>query len=104
MMNRYSHFFEPQKAKQSLSNTALSFVELMRKGKASVEYYAPVGVDLQKPHDQDEIYVIISGTGFFDLDGVKTPFKPADLIFVEAGVAHKFENFSDDFSTWVIFF
>jgi uncharacterized RmlC-like cupin family protein len=27
-----------------------------------------------------------------------------DVLFVRAGVKHKFENFSDDFATWVIFY
>ena len=26
------------------------------------------------------------------------------LIFVPAGIEHRFENFTDDFSTWVIFY
>tara|TARA_R110002073_G_scaffold49320_2_gene131727 strand:- start:169 stop:279 length:111 start_codon:yes stop_codon:yes gene_type:complete len=25
------------------------------------------------------------------------------MIFVEAGAEHRFENFSEDFSTWVVF-
>jgi len=26
------------------------------------------------------------------------------MLFVPAGVEHRFENFSDDFATWVIFY
>ncbi len=29
---------------------------------------------------------------------------PGDAFFVAAGVAHKFENFSSDFATWVVFY
>jgi hypothetical protein len=32
-------------------------------GSMSVEYYAPVGSDLQTPQEQDEIYFINNGTG-----------------------------------------
>ena len=32
------------------------------------------------------------------------PFNAGDLLFVPAGVVHRFEDFSDDFSTWVIFY
>lgn len=80
------------------------FIELFRKGDASIELYAPKDLDLQTPHLQDEVYVIISGTGIFNLEGERCPFKPNDLIYVPAGKEHRFENFTKDFQTWVLFF
>jgi hypothetical protein len=32
---------------------------LFRHGSLEVEFYRPEGVDLQQPHDRDEIYVVI---------------------------------------------
>jgi quercetin dioxygenase-like cupin family protein len=32
------------------------------------------------------------------------PFKEKDVLFVPAGVEHRFDNFTDDFMTWVIFY
>ena len=77
---------------------------LFEHGSANVEIYAPKGHDPQQPHDQDELYVIVSGTGEFLNGDERHPFKPGDLMFVPAGVVHRFENFTDDFSTWVIFY
>ena len=34
---------------------------------------------------------------------MRAAFGPGDLIFVEAGAAHRFEAFEEDFATWVIF-
>ena len=65
--------------------------------------YAPKSRDAQEPHDQDELYVVISGTGSFAKGGETRPFKPGDAIFVEAGAEHAFTDFSPDFATWVIF-
>ena len=65
--------------------------------------YAPKSRDAQEPHDQDELYVVISGTGRFAEGGETRPFKPGDAIFVEAGAEHAFTDFSPDFATWVIF-
>jgi uncharacterized RmlC-like cupin family protein len=31
-------------------------------------------------------------------------FGPGDFLFVPAGIEHRFVNFTDDFSTWVIFY
>ena len=47
------------------------FTELFRHGTLSIEVYKPVKEDLQKPHEQDEIYVVISGSGDFYCDGKK---------------------------------
>ena len=65
--------------------------------------YAPRGTDPQGPHKQDELYIILTGTGSFSKNGEERVFHPQDAIFVEAGAEHKFFDFSDDFSAWVIF-
>ena len=70
----------------------------------SVEVYAPKGVDLQQPHKQDELYFIHSGTGTIDINGQKFDAAAGDAFFVAAGVEHRFQNFSDDFVTWVVFY
>ena len=31
-------------------------------------------------------------------------FGPGDLLFVPAGVEHRFEEFSDDLAVWVVFY
>jgi mannose-6-phosphate isomerase-like protein (cupin superfamily) len=80
------------------------FVKLMEHGSMSVEIYRPVEIDRQTSHLQDELYVIISGTGDFVNNGRRSAFGPGDMLFVPAGVEHCFENFSNDFATWVIFY
>ena len=82
----------------------IRFLEMMRHGSMSVEWYAPEGVDTQQPHEQDELYVVVSGSGLF-LNGAETyPFGPGDVLFVPAGVVHRFFDFTVDFGTWVIFY
>src|SRR6185312_9405184 len=80
------------------------FLKVMEHGSMSVEIYRPVKTDLQSPHVQDELYIIISGSGDFLNNGKRVTFQPGDVLFVSAGVDHRFENFTDDFATWVIFY
>jgi mannose-6-phosphate isomerase-like protein (cupin superfamily) len=80
------------------------FEKVMEHGSMSVEIYRPVHVDLQSPHKRDELYVIISGSGEFVNDGKRAPFSAGDVLFAAAGIEHRFENFTDDFVTWVIFY
>jgi mannose-6-phosphate isomerase-like protein (cupin superfamily) len=79
------------------------FVELFRRGPLSVELFAPRGVDTQKPHAQDELYIVARGSGEFVNGPRRHPFGPGDVMFVPAGIVHRFENFSDDFLVWVVF-
>mgnify|MGYP003552625053 CR=1 FL=1 len=75
----------------------------LRHGTMRAGLYAPKGSDDQTPHDQDEIYVIQAGQGIFVRDGERSAFVPGDLIFVDARTPHHFEDFSDDFACWVVF-
>ena len=68
-----------------------------------VGLYAPRGRDMQGPHRQDELYLVARGAGTFTKNGQTRTFAAGDVLFVEAGVEHRFERFSDDFATWVVF-
>jgi mannose-6-phosphate isomerase-like protein (cupin superfamily) len=77
---------------------------LFERGSLLVRFYAPEGVDQQAPHDQDEAYVVVSGEGWFVTEGERVRFEPGAVLFAAAGVEHRFENFTDDFATWVLFY
>jgi mannose-6-phosphate isomerase-like protein (cupin superfamily) len=80
------------------------FVTVMAGGTMSVEVFTPKGTDIQQPHKQDELYFIHSGTAELIINGQRFEAAAGDAFFVAAGVAHHFENFSDDFVTWVVFY
>jgi mannose-6-phosphate isomerase-like protein (cupin superfamily) len=80
------------------------FAELFRHGSLSIEIYAPRGRDPQSPHTLDEVYVVVQGSGRFRNGGERHPFGPGDVLFVAAGVEHRFEDFTDDLVLWVIFY
>ncbi len=88
-------------------------------GTMELRWFAPKQVDPQTPHDRDELYIVVSGTGMFmraveshPLDDTalpiqgedRVPFGPGDALFVAAGTVHRFEDFSDDFATWIVFY
>ena len=75
----------------------------IRHGTMRVGLYVPQIVDEQQPHTQDELYIIASGTGWLIKGEERIAFQAEDVLFVEAHIEHRFEGFSDDFATWVIF-
>ena len=80
------------------------FMDVFVHGSLEVEIYKPSKVDLQKPHTRDEVYVVISGSGQFTKGEVRHPFQVGEVLFVPAGVEHRFEDFTEDFATWVFFY
>ena len=91
-------------ALEQLQESKNVFMEVFKHGTLSVEIYRPEKKDYQQPHDRDEVYVVISGSGVFLNDQVRTPFEPGTFLFVPAGIEHRFESFTEDFATWVIFY
>jgi mannose-6-phosphate isomerase-like protein (cupin superfamily) len=81
-----------------------AFALLFEHGSLQVEIYAPRGTDLQKPHTRDELYVVVSGSGWFVVEGQRIRFSPGDALFAEAGEVHRFEDFSDNLVVWVMFY
>lgn len=73
-------------------------------GDLEIEYYKPDKVDKQQAHDRDELYIVISGSGKYLREGKTYEFKPHDVLFAKAGERHRFESFSEDFATWVVFY
>ncbi len=80
------------------------YVELFQHGTLSVELYAPRGHDPQTPHTRDEVYVVVEGAGWFQNGTERHRFGPGDVLFVPAGLPHRFEEFSDDLAVWVFFY
>ena len=88
----------------ALSGAGETYTKLFAQPALDITLYKPDRIDPQTPHLRDEIYVIATGSGTFIQAGEGRPFGPGDLLFVPKGVPHRFENFTSDFSTWVIFF
>lgn len=80
------------------------YAVLLEHGTLEIGFYKPDNVDNQQPHDRDEVYVVQSGSGTFLCGDTRQPFEAGEALFVPAGKVHRFEQFSNDFSAWVIFY
>ena len=80
------------------------FAPVFEHGSLLVEIYAPRGRDPQQRHTRDEVYVVVTGSGEYVCGDARTKCGPNDLLFAAAGFEHRFENFTNDFAVWVIFY
>jgi mannose-6-phosphate isomerase-like protein (cupin superfamily) len=72
-------------------------------GTMSVIVFTPRGRDYQTSHDQDELYIVMKGSGILMIEDTPCPFTEGDVLFVPATKQHGFAEFSQDLITWAIF-
>jgi mannose-6-phosphate isomerase-like protein (cupin superfamily) len=58
--------------------------------------------DRQQPHEDDEVYIVLEGSGVLEVGGEQVPVKEGTAVFVEAGADHRFTAY-EHLSTLVIF-
>ncbi len=78
-------------------------IEASNHGSMSLILFSPKVTDYQTAHDQDELYIVVKGSGVLLKKGERYKFTEGDALFVPAGMDHHFENFSDDLTLWAIF-
>lgn len=79
-------------------------VEPFEKGNVKLVFFAPREIDFQTFHEEDEFYFIVRGSGELIIEDEVFSCSVGDAFFVPALRNHRFENFTDDFATWAIFF
>lgn len=79
-------------------------IECFRQGNVSLIFFAPKDTDYQTFHEEDEFYFIVSGKGELIIDAERFLCKIGDAFFVPKLVEHHFENFTEDFAMWAVFF
>ncbi len=58
--------------------------------------------DRQQPHDYDEVYVVLEGSGVLEVEGERTPLREGEALFVPAGADHRFTAY-EQLALFVIF-
>jgi mannose-6-phosphate isomerase-like protein (cupin superfamily) len=76
---------------------------MLEHGTMSVIVFAPRGRDYQTKHAQDELYIVVKGSGTLMIADKPHAFGEGDVLFVPAEVQHRFVDFTDDLTTWAIF-
>ena len=109
LRTKRAHFTVPVALQRLAETKDARFITLFEHGSLQVEMYVPRGengelVDPQSAHTRDELYVVASGIGFFFNGATREPVQAGDLLFVPADVPHRFEEFTENFATWVMFY
>ena len=67
-------------------------------------YVLPAGQpDPQRPHTEDEVYYVLSGSGVITVDAEEQPVTGGSMVYVGEGVDHRFHSITADLTILVVF-
>jgi mannose-6-phosphate isomerase-like protein (cupin superfamily) len=95
--------FDDMVARQAASGRL--YLEFQRSTDLSTGLYVlPAGgTDPQQPHTEDEIYVVMSGRATIRVGAEDRPVRPGSIVFVTAGVGHRFHSIEEELRLLVAF-
>jgi mannose-6-phosphate isomerase-like protein (cupin superfamily) len=81
------------------------YLEFLRVDSLSAGLYVlPTGgVDRQQPHTEDEVYYVASGRGAIAVAGESRSVAAGSVVFVKAGVEHRFHSIEEELAILVFF-
>lgn len=109
------HFFRLPELREEHAAAGKRYLEFLRVSSLSTGLYIlpAEGEDPQTPHEQDEIYYVVSGRARMKItreEGVAAGMTSEDrlvtagsLIFVEAGTQHRFHSIEEELVVLVVF-
>ena len=71
--------------------------------RAGLYVLPPDAEDLQRPHADDEIYYVLEGEGWFRIGGQTLHAVPGAVLYVPAGLDHRFERITNTLRLLVVF-
>lgn len=97
--------FDLYKLKEKVQGAEPRFVEFLRSEQLSCAMYRlPAGAkDMQAPHLEDEVYIVIEGRARLLIDGVEQEVVPGVVLFVGATTEHSFFDISEDLTLLAVF-
>lgn len=76
---------------------------VLHRGTLDIKLNALLPPNENAKHAQDELYVVVAGRGVFVHGGARDRIEPGDVLFVAAGVEHRFEEFAE-LTVWRIYY
>jgi mannose-6-phosphate isomerase-like protein (cupin superfamily) len=98
------HGFEVAAVKERLREAGGGYEIVHESAGLEVGVYVLVAPepDRQQPHEDNELYVVLEGTGVLEVEGEQAPVREGSAVFVEAHAQHRFTAY-EHLSVLVIF-
>ncbi|HII40814.1 MAG TPA: cupin domain-containing protein [Thermoplasmata archaeon] len=96
---------DPEEIRRGQTQSGQAYHEFVREPAMSVGLYVlrASAADLQSPHTEDEVYVVQRGRARIRLGEADRPVVPGSVIYVPAGLEHRFHDIVEDLEALVLF-
>jgi mannose-6-phosphate isomerase-like protein (cupin superfamily) len=97
--------FDLEEVKGKLKGDAVEYLEFLNVPALNCGVYslAAGSTDMQAPHDEDEVYLVLSGKARMRLGDVERNVGPGSLLYVSATTEHSFFEIEEDMTLLVFF-
>ena len=105
MSNETWEIFDLEEIKTKLSREGVEYREFLRVPALSCGlYHLPAGSrDMQNPHDEDEVYLVLDGRARMKLGEEMRDVKPGSILYIRATESHSFFEIEEDMTLLVFF-
>jgi mannose-6-phosphate isomerase-like protein (cupin superfamily) len=97
--------FDLNEIKEKLKGDAVEYLEFLNVPALNCGLYslAAGSKDMQAPHDEDEVYLVLTGKARMRLDEEEREVGPGSLLYVGAATSHSFFEIYEDMTLLVFF-
>ncbi|HDY81783.1 MAG: cupin domain-containing protein [Gammaproteobacteria bacterium] len=97
--------FDLEKIKDKLKGEPVEYLEFLNVPalNCGIYFLAAGSTDMQAPHDEDEVYIVMSGKARMRLDSEERDVGPGSLLYVGATTKHSFFEIEEDMTLLVLF-
>jgi len=89
------HAFDIEAVKERLAAGSGGYEIVHRSDGLEIGVYVLVAPepDRQQPHEDDEVYVVLEGSGTLEVEGKSVDLREGHAVFVPAGADHRFVGY-----------
>jgi mannose-6-phosphate isomerase-like protein (cupin superfamily) len=97
--------FDLESIRGKLSGKAVEYLEFLNVPalNCGVYFLAAGSTDMQAPHDEDEVYYVLSGKARMRLADEERDIGPGSLLYISATTEHSFFEIEQDMTLLVMF-
>ncbi|MCB1679751.1 MAG: cupin domain-containing protein [Halioglobus sp.] len=97
--------FDLAQIKGKLKGDAVEYLEFLNVPalNCGIYFLAAGSTDMQAPHDEDEVYLVLSGRARMRLQDAERAVGPGSLLYVSATTEHSFFEIEEDMTLLVVF-
>jgi mannose-6-phosphate isomerase-like protein (cupin superfamily) len=99
-----THPFDVDAVKRRLAERGGGYEVVHESARLEIGVYVLVAPepDRQQPHEDDEVYIVLEGSGVLDVEGTPVELREGHAVFVPSGADHRFSGY-EQLSVLVVF-